>query len=112
VTPVGLVPQAGGLDVTSATCFETGTTIVTFRYEDGAVPPNVGTATANVVVRMYGDLNLDGSIDATDVVLLRGYLNFAILPGTPPFNAPEEIANVNHDGLESTPRTGPSCAGT
>jgi subtilisin-like proprotein convertase family protein len=102
VTP--LTPQVGGFDVTAATCFENGSTPVTFRFQDSAIPPNVGTAAANVVVRMYGDLNLDGTIDATDVVLLRGYLNFAILPGTPPFNAPEDNANVNHDvfGVDAT----------
>jgi hypothetical protein len=98
LTPTRLAPQVSGADVTALTCFESGVTAVTFRYQDGAAPPNVGTATANVVVRMYGDLNLDSSIDAADMVILRGYLVFAISPGTPPFNAPEVVADVNHDG--------------
>lgn len=94
-TPTALTPQVGGLDIAPATCFESGATSVTFRFQDDAA--NVGTATGDVAVRMFGDLNLDGVVDPSDWVILRDYLNFVMSPGVPPFNAPLDLADVNHD---------------
>ena len=85
------------MDVTSATCFQVGSTTVTFRFQDSA--SNVGMATAGVTVRMYGDLNLDTTVDPADMVVLQSFFNFAATPGTPPFGAPESMADLTHDGF-------------
>ena len=66
--PSRLAPQAGGLNVDSATLFALGTTGVTFRFQNAS--GNIGAATANVTVslgqlvvtpansnRLYGDSN-------------------------------------------------------
>lgn len=95
-TATRLAPQAAGADVTASTCFAGGTTAVAFRFRDAA--GNVGTASANVFVRMSGDLDLDGLVDPSDWVILRDYLNFVATPGVPPFAAPLESADVDHDG--------------
>jgi hypothetical protein len=94
-TATRLAPQVGGGDADSATCFSTGTTNVTFRFQD--VAGNVGTALSSVTVRTFGDLDVDGTIGASDLVILRGYLNLALSPGTPPFLAPSALADLNHD---------------
>ncbi|MCE7959352.1 MAG: hypothetical protein DYH06_15655, partial [Acidobacteria bacterium ACB2] len=86
-----LAPQAGGFDVTGTTCFEVGTTTVTFRFSDAA--GNVGTDTADVTVRMYGDLNIDATVDPADMVVLQSYFNSAATPEVPPFGAPEAMAD-------------------
>ncbi|MDL1949987.1 hypothetical protein FBQ97_09270 [Acidobacteria bacterium ACD] len=95
LAPVRLAPQAGGVDATDATCFGAGTTSVTFRYRDAA--GNLGTANASVTVRMYGDLNLDETVDPADMVVLQSFFNFAASPSVPPFGAPLEMADLTHD---------------
>ncbi len=93
--PTRLTPQVGAVDATNATCFEVGSTSVTFRYQD--VSGNLGTASASVTVRMFGDLNLDAAVDPADMVVLQSYFNFAATPGVPPFGAPEALADLTHD---------------
>ncbi|MCE7958893.1 MAG: hypothetical protein DYH06_13310, partial [Acidobacteria bacterium ACB2] len=93
--PTRLTPQVGAVDATNATCFEVGATSVTFRYQD--VSGNLGTASASVTVRMFGDLNLDAAVDPADMVVLQSYFNFAATPGVPPFGAPEALADLTHD---------------
>ena len=94
-SPTRLAAQVGGADVTSSTCFEAGSTTVTFRFQDAS--NNIGTATSSVTVRMYGDLNLDASVDPADMVVLQSFFNFAATPGVPPFAAPEYLADLTHD---------------
>ncbi|KAA0256154.1 MAG: hypothetical protein EDX89_01800 [Acidobacteria bacterium] len=93
--PARLAPQVGGVDATNATCFEAGTTSVDFRYQDAA--GNVGTASSSVTVRLFGDLDLGGSVDPADMVVLQSYFNFAATPGVPPFAAPVGLADLTHD---------------
>ena len=97
-SPARLPAQAGGFDVTAATCFPAGTTTVTFRFQDGA--GNVGTGTAGVTLRMYGALDLDGTVGPADMNVLQSFFNFAATPGVPPFAAPVEMADLSHaDGV-------------
>ncbi|MBP7865236.1 MAG: hypothetical protein KA419_04740 [Acidobacteria bacterium] len=44
-----------------------------------------------------GDLNLDGRVDAADLVILGAYLVGSVSQGTPPFTAPLTAADVNRD---------------
>ncbi|TYQ18198.1 UNVERIFIED_CONTAM: mannan endo-1,4-beta-mannosidase [Acetivibrio alkalicellulosi] len=44
---------------------------------------------------LYGDLNGDGRIDSTDIVLMRRYI-LEIIDG---FSVPKEVADVNGDGV-------------
>ena len=94
-SPNRLPAQVGGADVTGATGFAAGTTPVTFRFENA--DGRAGTATSDVTVRMFGDLNADAAIDPSDFVVLRAYFNFVVAPGTPPFNAPLRMADLTHD---------------
>lgn len=95
-SPTRLTPQITGVDATNATCFEAGPTTVTFRYQNAT--GQIGTAAAIVTVRMYGDLNLDNTVDPSDFVIIRDYMNFVAIPGQPQFNAPLTSADVDHDG--------------
>ena len=90
-----LPPQVGGADADSSKCFAAGATPVTFRFRDSA--GNTGTATSTVTVRVFGDLDLDGSVGPADMVVLQSYFNFAATPGVPPFGAPEAMADLTHD---------------
>jgi len=46
----------------------------------------------------YGDLNQDGRVDATDLVILSNYLVGNMTPGTAPFSAPLSKADLNRSG--------------
>jgi hypothetical protein len=92
-----LAPQANGSDVTSATFFRGGTTAVTFRYRDGA--GNIGTATSDVTVRLYGDLDVNANVDSADLVIMANYLVGNVTPGTPPFTAFRSAADLDRDSL-------------
>ncbi len=96
-SPNRLTPQVAGVDVTPTTLFGGGTTTVTFRFEDSA--GHVGSATRTVTVWLYGDLNLDGVVDSTDLAILRSYLAGNVRPGTPPFTGPATLADLNGDGV-------------
>lgn len=48
---------------------------------------------------LRGDLNLDGILDARDLVILANYLVGNLQPGSPPFLAPLSAADMNGDGL-------------
>lgn len=92
---VRLAPRVGGVDVAAGACFEAGPTSVEFRWEDAV--GRIGSASATVTLRMYGDLNQDAVVDGSDYVILRDYLNFLMFPEVPPFVAPLGIADLNHD---------------
>ena len=94
-SPGQLPAQVSGVDATDATCFEVGSSPVTFRFQDAS--GKVGSADSTVTVRMYGDLNLDGMVDPADMVVLQSFFNFAASPGVPPFGAPETMADLTHD---------------
>ena len=46
----------------------------------------------------YGDLNQDGRVDATDLVILSHYLVGNMTPGTAPFTAPLAKADLDRSG--------------
>ncbi|MEO8218655.1 MAG: dockerin type I domain-containing protein, partial [Acidobacteriota bacterium] len=92
-----LVAQVGGADVTATTFFPAGTTSVAFRFSDAS--GNVGSATSNLTVRLFGDLNLDGVADASDLVIFSNYVVHNLNAGTPPFLAPAAMADLNGDGF-------------
>ncbi len=92
-TPTLLAAQVGGVDVTGATFFPVGTTTVTFRWQDDA--GNIGTATATVTVEAYGDLNLDGNVDSTDLVIMANYLAHNLSS----FAADPQLADLNGDSV-------------
>lgn len=71
-SPVRLPAQIAVRDVDDSTPFPAGTTTVTFRYRDAV--GNVGSATSAVSVQLSGDLNLDASVDATDLVIIANVL--------------------------------------
>ncbi|KAA0252001.1 MAG: hypothetical protein EDX89_20235 [Acidobacteria bacterium] len=93
--PAELPVLAGGVEATETTCFESGSTPVTFRFQDAS--GKVGSASSSVTVRLFGDLDLDGRVDPADMVVLQSFFNFAASPGTPPFAAPESMADLTHD---------------
>ncbi|KAA0255053.1 hypothetical protein FBQ97_04155 [Acidobacteria bacterium ACD] len=96
--PTRLANQVGNVDIDDATyCFPSGSTAVTFRFRDAA--GNIGSATGNVTVRMYGDLDLTGAVDPADMVVLQSYFNFAVSPEVPPFGAPAAMADLTHDTI-------------
>lgn len=97
-TPTMLTPQVGGVDVTPTTFFPIGTTTVTFRAQDGATL--VGTATATVTVRAWGDLNEDGVVDARDLAIFSAFLGGRLTPqgAGSPWIAPATMGNVTTPG--------------
>lgn len=95
-SPVRLAPQVGSSDVTSSTLFGGGATPVAFRFQDSA--GHVGSATSTVNVQLFGDLNLSGAVNSTDLDVLRSYLAGNAHAGTPPFTAPLGLADLNGDG--------------
>ena len=46
----------------------------------------------------YGDLNLDGTVDAQDHLLLAGWLSGALPAGAPPFGASPALADLDGSG--------------
>ncbi len=54
----------------------------------------IGEPEEDFVVELYGDVNFDGSLDVTDVILL---VNFVL--GTPPTEEQELTADINQDGI-------------
>jgi hypothetical protein len=88
-------PLRGGNPIDSDTLFVGGSNTVAFRYNDGA--GNTGTATANVFVQLYGDLDSTGAVAAADLVVLSNYLVGNLSPGVGSFNAPLRFANLNGD---------------
>jgi hypothetical protein len=87
-TTTRLQPQAGGTDLSNASVFQSGTTQVTFRFRDNA--GHVGTAMSSITVRLLGDLNLDGDVDATDLVIMANDLVGNL-------TAPADVSDVNRD---------------
>ena len=47
---------------------------------------------------MYGDLNGDGQVTATDAPVMAGCLAGSVQPGTAPFIAPPALADLDQDG--------------
>lgn len=97
-TPTMLTPQILGVDVTPTTFLPIGTTTVTFRAQDGAAL--VGTATATVTVRAWGDLNEDGVVDARDLAIFSAFLGGRLTPqgAGSPWIAPATTGDVTAPG--------------
>lgn len=91
-----LSPQVNGADATNATFFNAGLTTVSFRFRDSA--GNIASATSQVTVRLFADLNLNNTVDATDLNLMANYLVGNVTPGTAPFTAPVTSADTDRDG--------------
>ena len=54
----------------------------------------IGEPEEDFVVELYGDVNFDGSLDVTDVILL---VNFVL--GTTPTEEQSLTADINQDGI-------------
>ena len=55
----------------------------------------IGEPEDDFVVELYGDVNFDGSLDVTDIVLLVGF----VLNTTIPTEEQELTADINQDGI-------------
>ena len=55
----------------------------------------IGEPEDDFVVELYGDVNFDGSLDVTDIVLLVGF----VLNTTPPTEEQSLTADMNQDGI-------------
>jgi hypothetical protein len=95
-SPTRLPAQLAGADVTGATRFPAGTSTVTFRFQDGA--GNVGTAAASVRVRRQGDVDEDGDVDVSDVIIVQALIVGNLAAGTPPFLSPFYVADADGNG--------------
>ena len=58
-------------------------------------PTPTRTPTVPACDPTYGDLNVDGAVDAVDMVILSNYLVGNITPGTAPFTAPLAKADLD-----------------
>lgn len=91
-----LSAQVGGADADNSTFFRVGTTPVTFRFRDAS--GNTGSASSSVTIHLFGDLNLDTTVDSQDNVIMSNYLVDNVTPGTSPYTAGLASADLNHDG--------------
>ena len=55
----------------------------------------IGEPEDDFVVELYGDVNFDGSLDVTDIVLMVGF----VLNTTPPTEEQSLTADMNQDGI-------------
>jgi hypothetical protein len=90
-----LPPQVDGQDVDDNTFFGGGPTEVTFRFRDAS--GRIGTAVSTITVELYGDLDVNYVVEATDLVIMANHLVKNIAVGQPPFLAPAFLADLNED---------------
>ncbi len=76
--------------------FAAGTHVITFRASD--VAGNIGTATANLTVAAWMDLNQDDAANLLDLMVLGGYFTGRVVPGGPgsPWTAPLGNADISN----------------
>jgi hypothetical protein len=90
-----LPPQVNGEDVDDNTFFGGGPTEVTFRFQDAS--GRIGSAVSIITVELYGDLDVNYVVEATDLVIMANHLVKNIAVGQPPFLAPAFLADLNED---------------
>jgi subtilisin-like proprotein convertase family protein len=76
--------------------FPAGTHVITFRAQD--VAGNIGTATANLTVAAWMDLDQNGAANLLDLMILGGYFTGRVVPGAPgsPWTAPLSYADISN----------------
>jgi hypothetical protein len=103
----GSVVQVSGTDRFTTTLSPTQSRVTIFHGDLGpssAValrvvnPGGSASPTVMVTIPLPADLNLEGRIDAPDLVITANYLVGNMTPGTAPFTAPIRAADLNHDG--------------
>ncbi|MEO8216430.1 MAG: Calx-beta domain-containing protein [Acidobacteriota bacterium] len=90
-----LSPQLEGADVSNDIFIPGGVNSIDFLFKDAS--GNVGKASSTVTIRLYGDLNEDFVVDASDLVIMANYLVRNINIGQAPFTAPLALADLNQD---------------
>ena len=83
--------------ITGTTFIPGGTWPVTFSFHDG--DGHTGTATSQITVQTWGDLNSDGVVDTLDLTIMANYLVHNINQGSGSFSAPLWAADLNEDSV-------------
>ena len=91
-----LAPMKDGQEITPDTFFGGGPNVVTFRYRDAS--GRIGEAVSTVTVELYGDLDQNYVVEATDLLIMANSIVRNVNVGQPPFTAPAFLADVNDDG--------------
>jgi imidazolonepropionase-like amidohydrolase len=67
-------------------------------FPDSDNRPAMPQRPSNSLIPKLGDLDQSGSLDATDLVIMKLFLAGRLSAGTPPFTAPREKADLSGDG--------------
>ena len=90
-----LPPEVGGQPALGHV-FPAGTHVITFRAGD--VAGNIGTATANLTVAAWMDLDQNNAANLLDLMILGGYFTGRVVPGATgsPWTAPLNYADISN----------------